>query len=53
MLEVLATLIILVLMLVPGLNMLVGALAWGLSGFLTGLGISLTIPTMFWIGLRL
>jgi hypothetical protein len=43
----------LALMLVPGLNMLVGALAWGLSGFFAGLGISLAIPLMFWIGLRM
>jgi hypothetical protein len=37
MLEVLATLIVLGLMLVPLLNMLVGALAWGMPGFLIGL----------------
>ena len=53
MLEVLATLIILVLMLVPGLNMLVGALAWELIGFLVGLAISVAIPAMFWLGLRM
>jgi hypothetical protein len=53
MLEVLATLIILVLMLVPGLNMLVGSLAWGLIGFLGGLAISVAIPAMFWLGLRM
>jgi hypothetical protein len=53
MLDVLATLIILALMLVPGLNMLVGALAWGLSGFLAGAAISLAIPAMFWVGLRM
>jgi hypothetical protein len=53
MLDVLATLIVLILMLVPGLNMLVGALAWGLIGFLVGLGISVVIPAMFWFGLRM
>jgi hypothetical protein len=53
MVEVLATLIVLALMLVPGLNMLVGALAWGLSGFLVGAAITLAIPTMLWVGLRL
>jgi hypothetical protein len=53
MLEVLATLIILALMLVPGLNMVVGALAWGLIGFLVGLAISAAIPAMFWLGLRM
>ena len=37
MMEVLATLIVLFLMLVPVLNMLVGALAWGVTGFLVGL----------------
>jgi hypothetical protein len=34
MLEVLATLIVLFLLLVPVLNMLVGALAWGIPGYL-------------------
>lgn len=36
MVEVLATLVVLALMLVPGLNMLVGALAMGLIGVLRG-----------------
>jgi len=53
MLDVLATLVILALMLVPGLNMLVGALAWGLSGFLAGAAISLAIPAWFWVGLSM
>ena len=53
MLEVLATLIVLALMFVPVLNMLVGALAWGVSGFVIGLVISLAIPLVFWLGLRL
>jgi hypothetical protein len=53
MLEVLATLIVLALMLVPGLNMVVGAVAWGLAGFGVSLAISLAIPLMVWIGLRM
>ena len=43
MLEVLATLIVLALMLAPGLNMLVGALAWGVPGFLVGLVLTIII----------
>jgi hypothetical protein len=53
MMEVLATLIVLALMLVPGLNMLVGALAWGFVGFVIGLAISLAYPVMVWVGLRM
>jgi hypothetical protein len=55
--EVLATLIVLALMAIPLLNMLVGALAWGLTGFLVGLAISLAIPLMLllmlWVAMRL
>jgi hypothetical protein len=53
MLEVLATLIVLAFMFVPGLNTLVGSLAWGLPGFVAGLALSFAIPLMFWVGLRM
>ena len=53
MLEVLATLVVLFLMLVPMLNMIVGAVAWGLPGLLAGLAISIAFPLMVWGGLRL
>ena len=52
MLEVLVTLVVLALMAIPVLNVLVGVWVWGLSGFLVGLVISLAIPLMYWVGLR-
>jgi hypothetical protein len=46
MVTVVATLIVLALMLVPILNMLVGALAWGPVGFCIGLVITMVIGVM-------
>jgi hypothetical protein len=46
MVTVVATLIVLALMLVPILNMLVGALAWGPVGFCIGLVITIVIGVM-------
>jgi len=45
-------LVVLALMAIPVLNVLVGVWVWGLSGFLVGLVISLAIPLMYWVGLR-
>ena len=47
--ETLATLIVLVLMLVPGLNMLVGALQWGFYGFCIGAAINVAYLVLTWL----
>ena len=47
--ETLATLIVLVLMLVPGLNMLVGALQWGFYGFCIGAAINVAYLVLYMV----
>lgn len=43
MVEALATIIILFLMLIPLVNIIVGAVAWGIGGFIAGLIITIII----------